>query len=98
MALDRDVLDDHIDDDMRLSERAEDLRDHTRLIAQMAHRDLDGFFIGGDAGDDDGFKERFFACHYGALRVREARTHMDGDAVFHRQANRTDLEDLRAKR
>ena len=66
-----DVLDDHVDDDVRVGQRAEDLRRGARLVGDVADDDLGLVLVHGDAADDDLFHVGDFFFHDGSWVVVE---------------------------
>ena len=96
------VLDDGVDVDVGVGQRGEDASRDARPVGDSAQRDLG--LVGGVAdGPDDGLFQLLFDVHSvasvgdpGALDVREAGAHVDGDVVLARVLDRAQGEHLRA--
>jgi hypothetical protein len=85
-----DVLDDHVDDDVRVGQAAEHLRGGARLVEDVADDDLGLVLVGGDAADDDLFHVGDFFFHEGSWIVVERGADFKDDAVLLGELDRAD--------
>ncbi|SPA14560.1 conserved hypothetical protein [Cupriavidus taiwanensis] len=108
LAVDGLVLDDHVDVDIGVGDRAQDLVGDAGLVGHAQDGDL-GFVAGkGDAGDDSGFHGGVFflksdqraRVHFlleRHKRVGQRRQHAGLDAVLAGELHRADLQHLGAE-
>ena len=106
-AVGRDVLHDHVDIDVGVGERPEDIGGDARLVLDVADRNLRLVLGEGDAGDDLLFHDLLLVANQGAgraavridvLRLVEARAHEDAHPVHHAELDRAHLQHLGAER
>ena len=92
----RHVLLDHVDVDVLVGERTEHLGRDAGAVGHAEDRDLRLRDVVGDARDDRRFHALLLVVHPGARLPREARTHVDGDAVVAGELDRAQREDAPA--
>jgi hypothetical protein len=104
------VLDDHVDVDVRCRERAEDRGDRAGPVGHAGQDHFGFVLVGGDAGDELAFHiqsfEFFVADDHragdviggGRIVADEAGEHLHPHALFHRQPDRAGLQHFRADR
>ena len=103
--LGRHVLHDHVDVDLGLGERAEDLGGLARLVGHTHDGDLGVVHVGGDSGDDRLLHGGSFGYGLGdgiggqderAVELRERRAHVDRQVEAARVLHAAQVQDLRA--
>jgi hypothetical protein len=93
-----DVLHNHVDVDIRIGQRTEDLGRGAGLVGDAADDDLGLVLVHGDAADHDLFHVGDFLFHDGSWVVVERGADFKDDAVLRGELDRARLHDLRAER